>query len=151
MSVLEQMDDLDKSICEQIDYARKISSKMPENTFAKEGIEVFPNFMDEESCNGLVEIARSFKRPFCYDIDSTAYHLARRDFGESLKPQYDQKTYQIFNVQDLNDIAGELHHSGIIEALFKERLGRNAYLNTCSIMMNDPDSQNRQPLHVDSF
>jgi ectoine hydroxylase-related dioxygenase (phytanoyl-CoA dioxygenase family) len=121
-----------------------------DNFFNNNGYEIIGPFFDPGECDRLVALADRHYRDQSYIINDTAYLIRREEMSSSFKV-YDKKTWQIFNVQDIDDSVAELCRSGRIEELFRKRTGWPVNLQSCTIQVSSPEAMARQPWHVDEY
>jgi hypothetical protein len=134
----------------QMRHDREVWRNGKSNFFNENGYDVIGPFLDPKECDRFVELADSYYRDNSYLINDTAYFVRREEVPSS-HTIYDKKTWQIFNVQDLDDCARDLFDSGQVEELFRQRLDWPVTLQSCTIQVSGVEGRHRQPWHVDSY
>ncbi|MBF0168530.1 MAG: phytanoyl-CoA dioxygenase family protein [Alphaproteobacteria bacterium] len=124
--------------------------KEPRNFFTENGYEIIGPLLPRDECDRLVQLADSYNRGNSYIINDAAYLIHRGEL-ESEYRVYDDKTWQLFNLQYLDPAMGALFNSQQIENIFRQRLRRTVYLESITIQVSGVEGRNRQPWHVDAF
>ena len=140
-----------QEIIDQLIRDRNTWSEDSLNFFTINGYDVIHSFFEADECERLVALADSFYQNESYHINQSAYFIRRVEIVNPGKTHYDKKTWQIFNVQDIDAQISDFFRSDRIEELFRERTNWPIKLQSCTILVSEAEGRGRQPWHVDGY
>ncbi|NEO98680.1 MAG: hypothetical protein F6K58_08360 [Symploca sp. SIO2E9] len=120
--------------------------QQPVNEFSLQGYEIIQNFLDQDECDRLIELANHYLRDQSYLIYGNCYLVCRNAVQE-----VDSKVQQLMNVQEVDTQLSQLFHSHKIEELFEQRIGQKLRLKTISIQVDNLDTESKRGFHNDNI
>ena len=127
-------------------------NELPSTPFNDNGFEFVGQMLGSAECQRLVGLTQSLMQDRSYRVNDTVYYIRRTDLVHAGDHKvYDHKTCTLFNLQDIDSHLGKLFHSGEIQRICEEKMGRRLLPMTFSVYISEPEGMHRQPLHVDGY
>jgi len=124
----------------------KYYSGLPKTQFNKDGLIIIDNFLSESECDDLVELGKTKIEENVKSglIADDVYLNIRADTEDGI----DTKVKQIFNFDKLSDKLGD-EFMNKLSNTFEENLGEGVVIKTCTLQVDDPDTNTKRSWHTD--